>query len=106
MIPSPCPTRNVAVPLNDPPIKPSLATTAVISPWRVVRPLPFEVAALPQGLFRFLGLPVVSYALPALIAIGQGIAHHRPSRNPVARLLRRALAPRTLRVPTGIESTV
>jgi len=72
-------------------------------PWRVVRPLPFEVAALPQGLFRFLGLPVVSYALPALIAIGQGIAHHRPSRNPVARLLRRALAPRTLRVLTGIQ---
>ena len=72
-------------------------------PWRVVRPLPFEVAALPQGLFRFLGLPVVSYALPALIAIGQGIAHHRPSGNPVARLLRRALAPRTLRVLTGIQ---
>ena len=72
-------------------------------PWSVVRPLPFEVAALPQGLFRFLGLPVVSYALPALIAIGQGIAHHRPSRNPVARLMRRTLAPRTLRVLTGIQ---
>lgn len=73
------------------------------SPWATVRALPFEVAALPQGLFRFLGLPVVSYALPALIAIGQVIAHHRPSRNPVARLVRRALVPRTLRVLDSIQ---
>ncbi len=32
--------------------------------------LPFALAALPQKLFRWLRLPVVSYALPALIAVG------------------------------------
>ncbi len=38
--------------------------------WRRVLPLPFELAALPPGWFGAIGLPVVSYALPALIAIG------------------------------------
>ena len=35
--------------------------------------LPFELAALPHQLFGALQLPFVSYALPALIAIGQAI---------------------------------
>lgn len=39
-------------------------------PWRHVLPLPFELAALPRTWFGTVGLPVVSYALPALIAIG------------------------------------
>lgn len=38
--------------------------------WRRVLPLPFELAALPRAWFGAIGLPVVSYALPALIAIG------------------------------------
>ena len=38
--------------------------------WRRVLPLPFELAALPRSWFGAVGLPVVSYALPALIAIG------------------------------------
>lgn len=38
--------------------------------WRRVLPLPFELAALPRQWFGAVGLPVVSYALPALIAIG------------------------------------
>lgn len=38
--------------------------------WRRVLPLPFELAALPRNWFGAIGLPVVSYALPALIAIG------------------------------------
>ena len=38
--------------------------------WRRVLPLPFELAALPREWFGTIGLPVVSYALPALIAIG------------------------------------
>jgi squalene-hopene/tetraprenyl-beta-curcumene cyclase len=38
--------------------------------WRRVLPLPFELAALPRAWFGRVGLPVVSYALPALIAIG------------------------------------
>lgn len=38
--------------------------------WKRVLPLPFELAALPRHWFGAVGLPVVSYALPALIAIG------------------------------------
>lgn len=64
--------------------------------WKRVIPLPFELAALPQSWFHALGLPVVSYALPALIAIGQLRHHHAPSFNPVVRLLRDATRKRTL----------
>jgi len=39
-------------------------------PWQHVIALPFELAALPRTWFGAVGLPVVSYALPALIAIG------------------------------------
>lgn len=38
--------------------------------WKRVLPLPFELAAMPRSWFGAIGLPVVSYALPALIAIG------------------------------------
>ncbi|CAM2009386.1 prenyltransferase/squalene oxidase repeat-containing protein [Acanthopleuribacter pedis] len=60
--------------------------------WRHINHLPFELAAFPQKWYRMLQLPVVSYALPALIAIGQAIQHHKPTWNPVtgmARLLTR-----------------
>ena len=66
--------------------------------WREIPALPFELAALPHTWFRRLGLPVVSYALPALIAIGQARHHYRPTRNPFARLTRSRLRERTLRV--------
>jgi squalene-hopene/tetraprenyl-beta-curcumene cyclase len=56
--------------------------------WRSIPQLPFELAALPHSWFQRLRLPVVSYALPALIAIGQVRHHFAPSRNPVARILR------------------
>jgi squalene-hopene/tetraprenyl-beta-curcumene cyclase len=39
-------------------------------PWKHVIALPLELAALPRTWFGAVGLPVVSYALPALIAIG------------------------------------
>jgi squalene-hopene/tetraprenyl-beta-curcumene cyclase len=64
--------------------------------WRRVPQLPFEVAACPHAWLQFLRLPVVSYALPALIAIGQVRHHHAPSRNPVTRLLRAIVGARTL----------
>ena len=64
--------------------------------WRKVPPLPFELAIFPRSWFGALKLPVVSYALPALIAIGQGIHHHAPSRNPIARLTRNLTRSRTL----------
>jgi squalene-hopene/tetraprenyl-beta-curcumene cyclase len=67
--------------------------------WREVPPLPFELACFPQSLFRFLRLPVVSYALPALIAIGQAVYHHRGSWNPV----RRFAINKSLRVLQAIQ---
>lgn len=62
--------------------------------WQEVAALPFELAWLPHGFYKFVSLPVVSYALPALIAIGQVRHASRPSRNPLLRWLRqRATAP-------------
>ncbi|HXT41214.1 MAG TPA: prenyltransferase/squalene oxidase repeat-containing protein, partial [Candidatus Angelobacter sp.] len=71
--------------------------------WKWVLPLPFELAALPHQFFAALRLPVVSYALPALIAIGQARHHHLPSRNPVARIVRNLTRARTLDVLTDIQ---
>ncbi len=71
--------------------------------WRDVPQLPFELAALPHQLFSWLGLPVVSYALPALIAIGQVRHYHRPSVNGVWRSVRNRLVPGTLRLLREIQ---
>ncbi len=65
--------------------------------WREVPALPFELAACPPGWLRRLGLPVVSYALPALISIGQVRHHHRPTRNPLTRCLRHLTRAKTLK---------
>ena len=48
----------------------ALCGTLGEKPWEHVIALPFELAALPRTWFGAVGLPVVSYALPALIAIG------------------------------------
>lgn len=48
----------------------ALCGTLGEKPWKHVIALPFELAALPRTWFGAVGLPVVSYALPALIAIG------------------------------------
>ena len=71
--------------------------------WRHVPQLPFELAAVPMAWYRWLRLPVVSYALPALIAIGQARHRQRPTRNPVTRLLRRVTRDRTLRRLEAIQ---
>lgn len=71
--------------------------------WRQVPPLPFELAILPRSWFGALKLPVVSYALPALIAIGQVIHHHAPSRNPIARLTRKITRARTLELLSQLQ---
>jgi squalene-hopene/tetraprenyl-beta-curcumene cyclase len=67
-------------------------------PWRWVPQLPFEWCVLPRGLFRFARLEVVSYAIPALIAIGL-VRHRRaPDNAPVAGWLRDVITPRALRL--------
>ncbi len=72
--------------------------------WRQVLPLPFELAAFPREWFAIMRLPVVSYALPALIAIG----HARFEIAPPIRLnpiywIRRMLWPRVSRLLTEIQ---
>jgi squalene-hopene/tetraprenyl-beta-curcumene cyclase len=63
--------------------------------WRHVPVLPFELATLPHGFYGALQLPVVSYALPALIAIGRSIHRHAPTKNPLVRWLRNCVDSRT-----------
>ena len=84
------------------PILTVLAAAGIV-PWRLVPQLPFEMAACPRSWFARLGLPVVSYALPALIAIGQTRHRRQPSRNPAARLVRDMASGRTLRVLERIQ---
>ena len=73
--------------------------------WEHIPVLPFELSALPHSWFKWIGLPVVSYALPALIAIGQAQHHHRPSTNGVARTMRTLTKRRTLRILESIQPT-
>ena len=61
---------------------------AGLVPWDRVPRLPFEMALFPHGWYRLLRLHVVSYALPALIAVGSALHRRHPTRNPLARLLR------------------
>lgn len=82
------------------PILTVLALTGKLGPdgaaaWRSVPQLPFELAVFPHAWFQHLRLPVVSYALPALIAIGQVRHRFAPSRNPVTRSLRNGVRRRT-----------
>jgi len=70
---------------------------AGLIPWKQISPLPFELGWLPHSFFKWIRLPVVSYALPALIAIGQVRHHHAPSWNPLVRWIRQAAVKPTLR---------
>jgi squalene-hopene/tetraprenyl-beta-curcumene cyclase len=71
--------------------------------WRLVPQLPFELAAFPRSWFAAMKLPVVSYALPALIAIG--LVRHRkaPSGNPISRMVRSVATKRCLKVLESIQ---
>lgn len=63
---------------------PILTTCALagLVDWEEVPRLPYELAVLPQSWYRFVSLPVVSYALPALISMGICIHRNRTSINP------------------------
>jgi squalene-hopene/tetraprenyl-beta-curcumene cyclase len=71
--------------------------------WSKIKALPFELAACPHQMFRWLRLPVVSYALPALIAIGQANYHKSRPANLLVRLVRRATRRKTLKVLQNIQ---
>lgn len=72
------------------------------SAWQAVPPLPFELAALPQNWFRLVDMQVVSYALPALIAIGQVRHAFCRTAGPVG-WLRHATRRKTLQVLNAIQ---
>jgi squalene-hopene/tetraprenyl-beta-curcumene cyclase len=79
------------------PIMTNLALAGLVD-WREVDPLPFELACVPQALYRFVSMPVVSYAIPALVAIGQARYFHAPPRNPCTRFTRSLCVTRSLKV--------
>jgi squalene-hopene/tetraprenyl-beta-curcumene cyclase len=64
--------------------------------WDDIPHLPFELAVFPHRWYKRLRLQVVSYALPALIAIGLLIDRRKPYPNLLRRLLRRAVTPHVL----------
>ena len=70
--------------------------------WRVIPQLPFELAALPQAWFRLVDMQVVSYALPALIAIGQ-VRHAAAPTWGVLKAVRDAARGPTLRTLADIQ---
>jgi squalene-hopene/tetraprenyl-beta-curcumene cyclase len=74
-------------------------------PWKRIPQLPFELAACPFSWFEWLRLPVVSYALPALIAIGRVRHEKHPTWVLPHRWLRNLLAARTMRKLRAIQPT-
>ena len=71
------------------PILMNLALAGKIE-WGKVPSLPFEIAALPFAFYRIIKLPVVSYALPALIAIGHAAHFKKGGTNILKSLTRNA----------------
>ena len=84
------------------PILCNLAMAGLIR-WDLVPELPFELAAVPRSLFRFLRLHVVSYALPALIAVGRLIHARKGTRNAVRGIIRDAAAGKAMKILEGIQ---
>ncbi len=76
---------------------------AGLVPWEQVPALPFEAAWLPQHWYRLAKMPVVSYAIPALVAIGQARFHFAPPSNPLLRSLRNSARQPTLRVLRNMQ---
>jgi len=83
------------------PILSMCALSGVIHSWKHVPQLPFELSIVPQRFFRFLRLPVVSYAIPALIAVG--IMRHRKGKKGLLYRLREMFIPKSLSVMEKIQ---
>jgi squalene-hopene/tetraprenyl-beta-curcumene cyclase len=81
----------------------SCSALAGLLDWSEAPPLPFELACFPSSAYKWINLPVVSYALPALIALG--IVQHtkRQLRIPGLYQLRQAAIPRALRKLESIQ---
>ncbi|MDH6314053.1 prenyltransferase beta subunit [Parabacteroides sp. PFB2-10] len=78
------------------PILVMCALAGIISSWDEIPQLPFELAVMPQRFFRFLQLPVVSYAIPALIAVG--ILRFRKGKKNILSPIRESFIHKSLQV--------
>jgi Squalene cyclase len=78
------------------PILVMCALAGIISSWHKIPQLPFEVSVLPQNMFRFFRLPVVSYAIPALIAVG--ILRYKKGKKNIFSPIRELFINKSLRV--------
>ncbi|MBP3473589.1 MAG: squalene--hopene cyclase [Alistipes sp.] len=83
------------------PILVMCALAGILKKWDRIPQFPFELTILPQRFFRFLQLPVVSYAIPALIAVG--IVRFRRGRQGIFSPVREAFAPKCMRVLTSLQ---
>lgn len=83
------------------PILVMCALAGIISRWDDIPQLPFELSVLPQRLFRFLRLPVVSYAIPALIAVG--ILRHKKGSKHILYALRERFIKKSLETLTHLQ---
>jgi len=83
------------------PILVMCAMTGVIHSWDKIPSFPFELAVLPQRFFRFLNLPVVSYAIPALIAVG--ILRFKKGKRGIVSGIRQQFIPSCLKVLTRLQ---
>ena len=79
---------------------PILANCALagIVPWKEVATLPFFAACVPRRFYSLIQLPVVSYAVPALVAIGQAKFILDPPRNPIKRAALKCFVKPSLKV--------
>lgn len=60
--------------------------------------LPFELSLMPRSIYRVLNLSVVSYAIPALIAVGIAIFRHKRRKNPLMKWIRNASVARAMKL--------
>lgn len=73
--------------------------------WKTIPALPFELSCLPANFYKTVRLPVVSYALPALIAIGQVRHHFQKPKNPMTRVIRNLSIQKSLKKLISIQPT-
>ncbi|MCL2688621.1 MAG: squalene--hopene cyclase [Chitinispirillia bacterium] len=66
--------------------------------WRKMPKFPFEAVVIPENFFKYMNLPVVSYAIPALICVGLAQLHH--TKNGIVKKIRSLAKEKSLRVLT------
>jgi squalene-hopene/tetraprenyl-beta-curcumene cyclase len=71
--------------------------------WSDIPGLPFDLAVLPPTFYKILRLHVVSYAMPALIAIGLLLDRRNSPKNPLKRWIRKATASKVLRILQSMQ---